>query len=121
MWSVELIGGVNDPRFAEGDRSVDFIPQDWTPGENPYDSFDKMSDVNESTGMEGDISAGTSENDSDEMGWVVSRKENKNTLIGLRGQIIGMLHGLGLIFHGLFATVQRVQLLVGTESGNTTS
>ena len=26
MWSVELIGGVNDPGFAEGDRSLDFIP-----------------------------------------------------------------------------------------------
>lgn len=66
MWSVELIGGVNDPGFAEGDRSLDFIPQDWTPGEGPYDSFDEMSDVNESTGIEGDVSAGTSENDSDD-------------------------------------------------------
>jgi hypothetical protein len=66
MWSVELIGGVNDAGFAEGDRSVDFIPQDWTPGEGPYDSFDEMSDVSESTGIEGDVSAGTSENDSDD-------------------------------------------------------
>ena len=42
MWSVELVGGVNDPGFAEGDRSLDFIPQDWTPGEGPYDSVDEM-------------------------------------------------------------------------------
>lgn len=63
MWSVELIGGVNDVVLAEGDRSLDFIPHDWTPGEGPYDSFD---DLSESTGMEGDVSAGTSENDSDD-------------------------------------------------------
>ena len=25
-------GGVNDSGFAEGGRSLDFIPQDWTPG-----------------------------------------------------------------------------------------
>jgi len=66
MWSVELIGSVNDPGCAEGDRSLDFIPRDWTPGEGPYDSVDEMSDIGESTGMEGDVSAGTSENDSDD-------------------------------------------------------
>lgn len=66
MWSVELVGGVNDPGFAEGNRSLDFIPEDWTPGEGPHDSFDEMSDVSESAGMEGDVSAGTSENESDD-------------------------------------------------------
>jgi len=67
MWSVELIGGIRDSEFAEGDRSLDFIPQDWTPGEGPYDSFDDMSgDISESTGMEGDVSACTSENDADD-------------------------------------------------------
>ena len=25
MWSVELVGGINDPGFAEGDRILDFI------------------------------------------------------------------------------------------------
>ena len=35
MWSVELVGGINDPGFAEGDRSLDFMPQHWTPGEGP--------------------------------------------------------------------------------------
>jgi small RNA 2'-O-methyltransferase len=74
MWNVELIGGVRDPEFAEGDRSLDLIPQDWTPGEGPYDSFDEMSDISESTGMEGDVSACTSENEADdesdeETGW----------------------------------------------------
>lgn len=64
MWSVELSGGY--PEFGEGDRSVDLIPQDWTPGEGPYDSTDEMSDISESTGMEGDVSAVTSENDADD-------------------------------------------------------
>jgi hypothetical protein len=69
--SVELMGGVNEPGFAEGDRSLDFIPQDWTPGEGPYHSFHEMS---ESTGMERDVSAGTTENDSgggsdEKIGW----------------------------------------------------
>ena len=81
MWSVELVGGLHDPCFAEGDRSLDYIPQNWTPGEGPYDSFDELSDVSESTGMEGDVSAGTSENDSDdnsdeETGWG-SKQEGK--------------------------------------------
>lgn len=59
-WSVELVGGIDDLlEFGEGDRSLDLIPQDWTPGEGPYDSFDELS------GMEDDVSAGTSENDAD--------------------------------------------------------
>jgi len=64
MWSVERIGGVREAEFAEGDRSLGLIPQDWTPGEGPYDSFDE-SDISESAGVEADVSAGTSENDDD--------------------------------------------------------
>ena len=45
-----VVGGINDPGFAEGDRSLDFIPQDWKPGEGHYDSCDEMSDVIESSG-----------------------------------------------------------------------
>ena len=69
MWSVELIGGIDDLtnlRPGERDRSVNYIPEDWTPGEGPYDSIDELSDINESTGIEGDISAGTSENEADD-------------------------------------------------------
>ena len=66
MWNVELIGGVADIEIAEGDRSLDCIPQNWTPGEGPYDSFDEMSDISESTGMEGDVSACASEDDDED-------------------------------------------------------
>ena len=79
MWSVELIGGVNDLGFAEGDRSVDLIPRDWTPGEGPYDSVDEMSDMSESTGMEGDVSSendGDDESDGEEWGGKEEEKRN---------------------------------------------
>lgn len=49
--------------IAKGHRSVDFTPQDCAPGEVPYD---ELSDIGEYSGMEGDISGGVSENDTEE-------------------------------------------------------
>ena len=68
--------------------------------------------------MEGDVSAGTSENDSDDnsdketTGWGCKQEGSKSTLIGLRGQIFGARSTL----YVLFPIVQRVQLVVGMET-----
>ncbi|KAH9481250.1 Small RNA 2'-O-methyltransferase [Psilocybe cubensis] len=68
MWSIELIGAVafpTNPWTDTANTSVDYIPLDWTPGEGPHDSWDD-SDAEGSTGIEGDVSAFTSDNDADE-------------------------------------------------------
>lgn len=68
MWSIELVGAVGFPANCwsdEASTSVDYIPPDWTPGEGPLDSWDD-SDAEGSTGIEGDVSAFTSDNDGDE-------------------------------------------------------
>ena len=68
MWSIELIGGVADPSHlwpAEGDTSTEFIPPDWTPGEGPYEGWEE-SDADGSTGIEGDVSSGPSDEEMEE-------------------------------------------------------
>ncbi|KDR75988.1 hypothetical protein GALMADRAFT_67638 [Galerina marginata CBS 339.88] len=68
MWSIELIGGVANPSHlwpAEGDTSSEFIPVDWTPGEGPHEGWEE-SDADGSTGVEGDVSANTSDDDGED-------------------------------------------------------
>ncbi|KAJ7476039.1 hypothetical protein FB451DRAFT_994199, partial [Mycena latifolia] len=60
-WSIELVGGVKDPLmiWPQGaERSVDLIPKDWIPGQDPEDLSDE--DVS-STGADGDVSWNGSE------------------------------------------------------------
>lgn len=69
MWSIELLGAVafrTNPWSDEANTSVDYIPPDWTPGEGPHDSSDDSDAEGGSTGVEGDVSAFTSDNDADE-------------------------------------------------------
>ncbi|KAJ3514903.1 hypothetical protein NLJ89_g2092 [Agrocybe chaxingu] len=77
MWSVELIGGVANPAQywpAGGETNADCIPADWSPVEDPEDIWEE-SDFGSSTGVDGDISANTSEDDgiydseNDHVGW----------------------------------------------------
>jgi len=76
MWNVELIGGVPNPFQPWGSKDIDDdISEDWTPRETPYTySFEgfEASDVEESTGAEGDVSAASEddeESDSEQIDW----------------------------------------------------
>lgn len=76
MWNVELIGGVPNPFQPWGSKDInDDIPEDWTPRETPYTfSFEgfEASDIEESTGVEGDVSAASEddeESDSEQIDW----------------------------------------------------
>lgn len=65
-WVVELVGGVTSSKdlwLAEGDRSVDYIPMDWIPGEGEKDSSE--GEWEGSTDMEGDVSWNGSEDEDD--------------------------------------------------------
>lgn len=78
-WVVELVGAADIvPRDlwagAGGNRSLDFVPQDWTPGEGPHELPDETSDEfdyeGESTGADdADVSWGESEEEEGEPGW----------------------------------------------------
>ena len=70
-----------------------------------------MSDVSESTGMEGDVSAGTSKNGSDKetTGWGSKQEGKQKNSYWSEGAERSMLYVP-------FATVQRVRLLVGMET-----
>ncbi|KAF8206165.1 hypothetical protein K438DRAFT_1816712 [Mycena galopus ATCC 62051] len=65
-WSIELVGGVKDPLvlWSEG-NSVDLIPHDWIPGQDPEDLSDDEDDgpptSPSSTGADGDVSWNGSE------------------------------------------------------------
>jgi len=62
MWNVELIGGISSSGDSGSESVDDDIPEDWIPGETPY-SFTfpgevSDSDVDLSTGNDGDVSDG---------------------------------------------------------------
>ncbi|KAJ7364333.1 hypothetical protein DFH08DRAFT_839033 [Mycena albidolilacea] len=66
-WSIELVGGVKDPLVlwsSEGD-SLDLIPADWIPGQDPEDLSDEddrpSTSPPSSTGADGDVSWNGSE------------------------------------------------------------
>ncbi|KAJ7261738.1 hypothetical protein B0H12DRAFT_1181351 [Mycena haematopus] len=65
-WTIELVGGVKDPLllWSEG-NSLDLIPHDWIPGQDPDDSpsddEDGPSTSPSSTGADGDVSWNGSE------------------------------------------------------------
>jgi len=76
-WRIELLSSTMSPvnlwaETYDGDTSADMVPEGWTPGEPLGDSPD-YSDVDNSTGVEGDVSAVTSDDDvdiaSDVDGW----------------------------------------------------
>ncbi|KAJ6520914.1 hypothetical protein DFH09DRAFT_1048206 [Mycena vulgaris] len=63
-WSIELVGGVKDPRAMwPEERSVDYIPHDWIPGRDPEDAASDEDEEEEvsSTGADGDVSWNGSE------------------------------------------------------------
>ncbi|KAJ6532045.1 hypothetical protein B0H19DRAFT_1273204 [Mycena capillaripes] len=69
-WSIELVGGVKDPLSmwpdeADREKSVDWIPRDWIPGQDPEDVMsdeeDGPSTSVSSTGADGDVSWNGSE------------------------------------------------------------
>ncbi|KAJ7168450.1 hypothetical protein C8R46DRAFT_234517 [Mycena filopes] len=68
-WSIELVGGVTDAAHAmwAEENSVDLIPENWIPGQDP-DDFDGSSDEEavSSTGADGDVSWNGSEVEADE-------------------------------------------------------
>ncbi|KAJ7707425.1 hypothetical protein B0H17DRAFT_517831 [Mycena rosella] len=62
-WSIELVGGVKDPLVAmwPAETSVDYIPHDWIPGQDPEAALSDDEDVVSSTGADGDVSWNGSE------------------------------------------------------------
>ncbi|KAF9466620.1 hypothetical protein BDZ94DRAFT_1127426, partial [Collybia nuda] len=65
-WVVELVGGVTSPKdlwLSEGDKSIDYIPVDWIPGEGEKESSED--EWGGSTDMEGDISWNGSDDEDD--------------------------------------------------------
>jgi hypothetical protein len=65
-WVVELVGGVTSPKDLwppEGDKSVDYIPADWIPGEEDVESSE--GEWGGSTDMEGDVSWNGSDDEED--------------------------------------------------------
>ncbi|KAF5372775.1 hypothetical protein D9615_010138 [Tricholomella constricta] len=64
-WVVELVGGITEPKNmwpTEGETSIDHIPVDWIPGEEPESSEEDWAG---STDMEGDVSWNDSEGEDD--------------------------------------------------------
>ncbi|KAJ6507917.1 hypothetical protein C8R47DRAFT_966618 [Mycena vitilis] len=67
-WTIELVGGVKDAHVIwseDSDKSLDWIPRDWIPGQDPKDAEsdedDGLSTSVSSTGADGDVSWNGSE------------------------------------------------------------
>ncbi|KAJ7455238.1 hypothetical protein B0H11DRAFT_2067257 [Mycena galericulata] len=64
-WSIELVGGIKDPRSMwPEETSIDLIPHDWIPGRDPEnlsDEEDGPATSVSSTGADGDVSWNGSE------------------------------------------------------------
>ncbi|KAK7033355.1 hypothetical protein R3P38DRAFT_2922246 [Favolaschia claudopus] len=63
-WSIELVGGVKNPMVIwSEENSLDLIPPDWIPGQDPEDVSDEEEDFSSpsSTGADGDVSWNGSE------------------------------------------------------------
>ncbi|KAF9004043.1 hypothetical protein BDQ17DRAFT_1478483 [Cyathus striatus] len=81
LWSVEIIGGVENPRsywpeegVEESEMSADLMPpDDWTPGEGTYSTDEDTND--EDAAADGDVSWGPSASEADDTGSVVARKK----------------------------------------------
>jgi hypothetical protein len=62
MWNVELVGGISSSGDSESESIDEDIPEDWIPGETPYTlafaNGVKESDLDMSTGNDGDVSGG---------------------------------------------------------------
>ncbi|KAJ2914058.1 hypothetical protein MD484_g6357, partial [Candolleomyces efflorescens] len=80
QWTVEIAGRARgllssrnlwldkDVEPETNDASFDYIPDDWTPDQGPL-SLDDSTDLDESTGAEGDISLANSEDEGDSHTW----------------------------------------------------
>jgi len=86
-WSIELVGGVKEPVSFwnnEAETSVDLIPRDWIPGQDPGEQSDEdVPSTVSSTGADsdGDVSWGGSEIEDDttwsKEGWATSEEREQ--------------------------------------------